>query len=127
MNVAMLEHVNITVSDPEKTAAMLCELFGWHLRWQGASIDQGRTVHVGTDTAYVAVYTNPKTSAQVSSSYTQCAGLNHIGVVVEDLDEAEQRILGAGYKTFNHADYEPGRRFYFNDHDDVEYEVVCYG
>ncbi len=127
MHAAMLEHVNITVSDPEKTAAMLCDVFGWHLRWQGAAIDQGRTVHVGTDSAYVAVYTNPQTSTQPHNSYTQCAALNHIGVVVEDLDETEQRILKAGYKTFNHADYEPGRRFYFNDHDDVEYEVVSYG
>ena len=93
---------------------------------RGLPIDRGRTVHVGTDTAYVAVYTNPQTSAQVPNSYTQCAGLNHIGVVVKDLDEAEQRILSAGYKTFNHGDYEPGRRFYFNDHDNVEYEVVCY-
>ncbi|HBR42432.1 MAG TPA: glyoxalase, partial [Sulfitobacter pontiacus] len=26
----------------------------------------------------------------------------------------------------NHADYEPGRRFYFRDHDGVEYELVQY-
>ena len=54
------------------------------------------------------------------------AELNHIGVVVDNLDEAEQRVLGAGFETHNHADYEPGRRFYFNDHDGIEFEVVHY-
>ena len=32
MSQAMLEHVNVTVSNPEQTAAMLCELFDWHIR-----------------------------------------------------------------------------------------------
>lgn len=32
MKAAILEHVNVTVSDPDKTAAMLCDLFGWHVR-----------------------------------------------------------------------------------------------
>ena len=37
MSQAMLEHVNVTVTDPEKTAALLCELFDWRIRWQGPS------------------------------------------------------------------------------------------
>ena len=53
-------------------------------------------------------------------------GLNHIGVTVEDLDKAETRIKAAGYATYSHGDYEPGRRFYFDDQDGVEYEVVSY-
>lgn len=32
---ATLEHVNLTVPDPDATAAWLCEVFGWHIRWQG--------------------------------------------------------------------------------------------
>jgi len=43
-----------------------------------------------------------------------------------DLDATEQKVLQAGFKTHNHGDYEPGRRFYFNDHDGVEYEIVSY-
>ena len=30
-----LEHANITVSDPEKTAAWMQTVFGWRIRWQG--------------------------------------------------------------------------------------------
>ena len=46
--------------------------------------------------------------------------------VVDDLDATEARILAAGIETFSHADYEPGRRFYFNDADGIEFEVVSY-
>jgi glyoxylase I family protein len=28
--------------------------------------------------------------------------------------------------THNHDDYEPGRRFYYNDEDGIEFEVVNY-
>ena len=126
MSIAKLEHVNVTVSNPERTAEMLCELFGWHIRWQGGSALGGRTVHVGRDNSYLALYTQTRTASSNGSSYAMRGGLNHIGVVVDNLDEAEQRVLGAGFETHNHADYEPGRRFYFNDHDGIEFEVVHY-
>ena len=126
MSMRSCEHVNITVSRPEQTAAFLCELFGWHIRWQGASAMRGHTVHVGKDDSYLALYTQSETAGSDSNTYATRGGLNHIGVVVNDLDETEQRVLAAGFATHNHADYEPGRRFYFNDHDDIEYEVVQY-
>lgn len=123
-----LEHVNLTVSDPERTAAMLVDLFDWHIRWKGASLHGGTTIHVGTDTDYLALYTMPDSRRTVSpgDSYRQVAGLNHVAIVVDDLDRLEQRVVDAGFEPTNHADYEPGRRFYFRDHDDVEFEVVSY-
>ena len=126
MKGAIVEHVNVTVTDADKTAALLCTLFDWKIRWQGDAILGGRTVHVGTDDGYLALYTPKKTAAPWQSSYEICGGLNHIGVVVDDLDAAERRVKAAGLDTHNHADYEPGRRFYFNGPDDVEYEVVAY-
>lgn len=126
MDSANLEHVNLTVSNPERTAKQLCELFGWRIRWQGDSAMGGRTVHVGRDDAYLALYSPGKTARRNGASYVTRGSLNHIGVVVNDLDATEKRILAAGFKTHNHDDYEPGRRFYFNDHDDIEFEVVHY-
>lgn len=123
---AMLEHVNVTVSNPEQTAELLCALFGWHVRWQGRSALGGRTVHVGTDDAYIAVYTTDDAVLPGGDNLAGKCGLNHIGVLVEDLDAAEQRVIKAGFKPFNHADYAPGRRFYFNDKDGLEYEIVSY-
>ena len=126
MSYATLEHVNVTVTNPEQTAQLLCDLFGWHIRWQGDSAIGGRSVHVGRDDSYLALYTDSKMRANGTNTYATRGGLNHIGVLVDDFEETEQRVLAAGFKTHDHADYEPGRRFYFNDHDDIEYEVVTY-
>ncbi|MEP7211396.1 MAG: VOC family protein [Alphaproteobacteria bacterium] len=123
---ARLEHVNITVASPERTAEMLCKLFGWHIRWSGPSKGGGRTIHVGDDDAYIAVYNPNAELGQGVTSYERPGGLNHIAVVVPDLDATEQRALAAGYRTHSHGDYEPGRRFYFHDADGIEFEVVSY-
>lgn len=126
MTNAMLEHANITVSDSEKTAKRLCDLFGWHIRWQGEAIHGGMTVHVGSENSYLALYTPGKRTGAPASSYLTTGGLNHIGIVVDDLDAAEKRVAEAGFEPHSHADYEPGRRFYFHDDDGIEFEVVSY-
>ena len=126
MKPASLEHINITVKDPKATAAMLMKVFGWHIRWEGASMDNGYTVHVGSNESYIALYATGKPKPSEIASYKMIAGLNHIALVVEDLDAVEERVLSAGFKTENHGNYEPGRRFYFRDGDNVEYEIVSY-
>lgn len=126
MTQSTLEHANITVSNPQKTAAFLCDIFGWHIRWQGEAINGGTTVHVGSDNSYLAVYTPPKMSElKIKRNFTLGA-LNHVGIVVDDLDATETLVRNAGFKPGQFWDYEPGRRFYFIDGDDVEYEVVSY-
>ena len=123
---AQLDHANITVSDPAATAAWMEKLFGWHIRWQGDAIAGGHTIHVGNDHGYVALYNPGKPLSATTSSYTQIAGLNHLAVTVDDLDATEAAIKAHGFETCNHADYEPGRRFYFHDSEGVEFEVVSY-
>ncbi len=123
---ATLEHVNITVSEPAATAKRLCELFDWKVRWHGDAINNGITYHVGSNDSYLAVYSSGDTRTPDAESYVIRGGLNHVGVVVQDLDEIEKRVLEMGYETFSHGDYEPGRRFYFKDSDDIEFEVVSY-
>ena len=93
---------------------------------KGPGIDDGYTVHVGTDSDYLAVYSNGSPVASGISKYAQKGGLNHVGVVVDDLAATERRVLEAGYKTHSHADYEPGHRFYFAGPDGIEFEVVSY-
>ncbi len=126
MQQATLEHVNVTVSDAALTADRLCKLFGWKIRWQGPAMDGGISVHVGSDSSYLAVYSPRKIRRTDASSHATLGGLNHIGVTVDDLDATEARIRQAGYKPHSHADYEPGRRFYFDDEDGIEFEVVSY-
>lgn len=124
---AQLEHANYTVADPHATAAWMEKLFGWHIRWQGDAISGGYTIHVGTDERYLALYSPGKPGTNPESNYTTVGGLNHIAVTVDDLDGTEAAIKAHGFKTGNHGDYEPGRRFYFHDDDGIEYEVVSYG
>lgn len=127
MTQTRLEHINLTVTDPDVTARQLCALFGWQILWKGKAIHHGYSVHVGTGRQYLALYTHPEgvTDAPLST-YQVRNGLNHVGIVVDDLDGAECRILAAGYETYSHGDYEPGRRFYYRDSDGIEFEVVSY-
>ncbi|SHI29522.1 VOC family protein [Wenxinia saemankumensis] len=127
--MARLEHLNVTVADPDAFAAMLGRLFGWRVRWSGGAIHGGRSVHVGGEDTYLAVYAGPEGpggQTPPADSYRQRGGLNHIGVVVDDLDATEARVKEEGFKTHSHADYEPGRRFYFRESGGIEIEVVSY-
>lgn len=123
MPIGFLEHANITVSDPERSSALLQRLCGWHERWRGPSLNGGWTIHVGNARDYLAVYTPAQ---PVQQTFAKGLPLNHVGLVVDDLVEAERLVVEAGLVPFNHADYEPGRRFYFFDWDGIEFEIVSY-
>jgi len=128
MSLARLEHVNVTVRDARATAKKLCDLFEWTVRWEGPSLDgRGYSVHVGSQNHYLAVYSPAAEQlTDANNNYTQLSGLNHIGVVVDDIDAMESAVKAAGYQPSNHGDYEPGRRFYFDTEDDIEIEIVSY-
>jgi len=126
MSEAVLEHVNITVQSALESAHLFSRLFDWQVRWQGEAIHEGYSVHVGGEKSYVAFYQHAKQGVAEEESYFQVNGLNHVAVVVQDLDETERRVLSEGLTPYSHADYEPGRRFYFDTSDGVEVEVVSY-
>jgi catechol 2,3-dioxygenase-like lactoylglutathione lyase family enzyme len=120
-----IEHANLTVSDPERSAALLQRLCGWHERWRGPSQMGGWTIHVGDEDAYVALYSDRNGARE--RRYAKGEPLNHLGLLVDDLAAAEAIVVEAGLEPFGHDDYEPGRRFYFFDWDGIEFEVVNYG
>jgi len=95
---AKMEHANITVTDPERTAALLVDVFGWTIRWKGGSKLGGTSIHVGeagNGASYLALYTTP-TPPTERSPKLGFGGLNHLGVVVDDLDATEARVVAAG-------------------------------
>lgn len=122
----MLEHANVTVSDARKTAGWMTRLFGWEIRWEGPAKDGGVSIHVGSKDQYIALYQPARAVQEGTSSYTTRGGLNHLAVVVDDIDSFEKAVEKAGFIPESHADYEPGLRFYFHDNDNIEYEVVQY-
>ena len=123
MPIATIEHVNITVSDPERSAKLFEKLCGWHERWRGLSKLGGRTIHVGSESEYLAIYTNDN----VRGEFSKGVPLNHVGLQVDDLAAAERIVVEAGLEPFNHGEYDPGpKSFYFFDWDGIEFEVVSY-
>ncbi len=82
----------------------------------------GETIHVGGEADYIAVYT----CGALSQRFAKGQPLGYAGLVVDDLGAAEAVVKSAGLQPFNHADYAPGRRFYFFDRDGTEFEMVSY-
>lgn len=125
--MARLEHVNLTVRDVFATAEVLQRAFGWRIRWSGKSSDGTKdAIHVGEDDTYIAMFSASEGAPDAPERYSHAGTLSHIGVVVEDLEATEARVKDAGFTPHAHFDYEPGRRFYFEGPDGIEYEVVCY-
>ena len=91
--------MNITVADPDATARLLTRLFGWHIRWQGKAMETGRTIHVGNDESYLALYTPHAATDAAPDTHVTRGALNHIGVIVDDLDGGARRCHGRGVHT----------------------------
>ncbi len=125
MTLGRIEHVNISVGDPQRSADLMRDLFGWHIRWEGPSMLGGHTIHVGSDDDYLALYTNDDLRS-ADPKFSKGRPMNHVGVVVEDLDTVESQVKAAGLEPFGHDNYDPGRRFYFFDWNGIEFEVVSY-
>lgn len=118
-----IEHVNITVTNPDRSAQLFAKLLGWKERWRGASAQGGRTIHVGSEENYLAIYTHDA----AEGPYGKGIPLNHIGLQVDDLDAAQRTVTEAGLEPFSRGQYEPGpESFYFLDWDGIEFEVVSY-
>ena len=126
MKDAIVEHVNFTVTHPEKVAEHLCEIFAWKIRWSGPALDDGETIHVGEEASYIALYSHRDITDLKERNPKIVANLNHIGIVVDDLNDVEHKVKSLGFKPFSYRDYEPGRRFYFLMDDDIEIEVISY-
>jgi catechol 2,3-dioxygenase-like lactoylglutathione lyase family enzyme len=119
-----IEHVNLTVSDLDRSIAFYSDLLDMHVRWKGP-IDADRLgAHVGDDRCYLALFQSTA-GGDVDHDYLRL-GVNHFGFVVDDLDDARRRLERLGASVHLEADYEPGRRMYFFDPDGYEVELVAY-
>ena len=125
MRNSYLEHTNLTVKDPDQLAALFVRLFDWKIRWSGDALDNGRTIHVGNEDLYLALYTHDNVIDNRARNHLAINNINHLGIVVSDIDAVESKVKEEGYEPINHADYDPGRRFYFLI-DKLEIEIIAY-
>lgn len=125
-SIGRLEHVNISVTDPERLSALLQEILGWQIRWRGPSLKYGHSIHLASGPTpgddYIAIYSGE----HVRGEFAKGQPLNHIAFTIEDLDAAERIVVEAGLTPTDREEYEPGARFYFFDWDGIEYELVSY-
>ena len=123
MATGKIEHVNLTVSNNLRSAALFTDLLGWHERWRGKAAAGGETIHLGEETTYLALYSD----GTAVRRYEKGQPLNHVGLQVVDIAAAEAVVISHGLEPFNHGTYEPGpTSFYFFDWDGIEFEVVSY-
>ena len=120
---ARIEHVNITVSDLDRSIALLEDAFGWHVRIRDMHGVRGEFAHVGAEETYLALWAD----GGDYSGQEKGKPLNHVGIAVTDIDAAEAAVKRHGLSTHSHGKYEPGpHTFYFFDWDGIEFEVVSY-
>ncbi|MCG8588956.1 MAG: VOC family protein [Proteobacteria bacterium] len=123
-----LEHVNLTVTDLDRSTDYYCQLLDFKVRWQGRAISEEGTVracHVGNDRFYLALF-EAEQPGQAPADYAH-AGINHFGFVVEDLAAVRKRAVDLGSPPHFEPEYDPGPRIYVRDPDGIEVELVQAG
>ncbi|MHC4709568.1 MAG: VOC family protein [Planctomycetota bacterium] len=121
-----LEHVNLTVSNLERSLDFYGRLLDLRVRWRGTTSEGRPAAHIGHDDFYLALFeASPDATGGAVIDYA-AVGLNHVGFVVDDLGAATDRLAALGVRPTQEADYDPGRRLYFLDPDGIEIELVSY-
>lgn len=126
---AYLEHANVTVPDVDAAIEFLRALEPEFVVRQDKTPEGGyRWAHVGTDRFYIALQ-EPNIGAEPSvrrPSYVNY-GVNHLGWVVENVEEVSRRLEQRGYKKGMPGEPHPYRkRAYYFDNAGFEWELVEY-
>jgi len=128
-----LEHANITVPDLDEAIAFLTTIDPeFKVRHRAFSEGKCEWAHIGNDDSYIALqapYADAEQGGQ--QHFYRDIGINHLGWVVENLDEVEQRLQAKGYQppeSGQTADYveEYRRRAYYYDRAGLEWEIIEY-
>ena len=120
----ILEHVNLTVSDLQRSIDFYCRLLDLQVRWRAEPTAEDQQAHVGNERMYLALFQAPE-PGRADVDYDR-VGINHFGFVVDDLDQYRRRLADLQVTPHYEPEYEPGRRLYFYDPDGIEVELVEY-
>ena len=120
-----LEHANITVSSLKEAIKFFQTAFP-HFKIRGGGNDMREWIHLGDDDTYIAINQAKQNDLKVDKNYDKI-GINHLGFVVQDVDEIANNLLSNGYKRDYPKEVEKFRiRDYFADADGNQYEFVQY-
>ena len=120
-----LEHANITVNNLQEAIKFFQTAFP-HFKIRGGGNNMREWVHLGDDDTYIALNQAKQHFSKVEKNYEK-AGINHIGFVVENVEEVANNLLKSGYKREYPKEVEEFRiRDYFADADGNQYEFIQY-
>ena len=124
-NKMYLEHANITVTDIKESIRFFKTAFP-HFRIRGGGNGRREWVHLGDDHTYIAINQAKDLNGRFLKNYEKI-GINHIGFVVEDVEEIASNLIKNGFKRDYPKQIETYRiRDYFADADGNEFEFVQY-
>lgn len=121
-----VEHANLTVRRLENTIKFLqTAIPDFSVRHQGQQPTH-RWCHIGTEDTYLALQ-EVVARDQIDRTPYRDLGINHIGLVVDDVMQVRERLLSAGYRENELETSHPWRqRIYFYDRDGIEWEFTQY-
>ena len=124
-NKCQLEHANINVRNLDEAKRFLTTAFpDFKVRRDAGPDEEKPWIHIGTDSTYIAL--SRATEHGAAANY-RGPGINHLGFVVDDIDDIKQRLSAAGYKEGIVCEPHPYRkRLYFHDADGLEWEFIQY-
>ncbi len=120
-----LEHINITVSNLKESIRFFQTAFP-HFKMRGGGNGMREWVHLGDENSYIAINQATENHLKVEKNYDKI-GINHLGFVVQNVEEIASKLLKNGYKRSYPKQVEQFRiRDYFIDADGNEFEFVQY-
>lgn len=120
-----LEHFNITVNDLKESVRFFQTAFP-HFKIRGGGNEMREWIHLGDDDCYIAINQAQNTSSKIVKNY-EAIGVNHLGFVVDNVEEISKNLLDSGYKRSYPKQVEKYRiRDYFVDADGNEFEFIQY-
>lgn len=124
-----LEHLNIVVSDLQKTLAFYqAAMPHWQIRGQGESNWYGtprQWLHFGDDYQYLTF--NDQGTGENRDLKTNQLGVAHFAFITNNLSALTKRLMLAGFDIYKSGAEEPHRKnAYFLDPDGLEVEFVEY-
>ncbi|PQJ89929.1 VOC family protein [Aliivibrio sifiae] len=127
--MTQFEHANITVPNIDAALAFLLNAApDFRIKADQTPENSYRWVHVGNESCYFALQepNDPLTAKDTRRPY-QNISINHIGMIVDDLDNIQLKLLALGYEQNGNITQEKhGRRIYFYDKSGFEWELIEY-
>lgn len=126
---ARIEHANLTVPDIDAAIRFLKAVEpDYEIMADRRSPDGVRWVHLGVNGTYLAIEEpHDRTAASELNPRYRNWGFNHLGLVVDDIAVAKERLEAAGFYEGHVPEINEFRiRRYFYDSAGLEWELVEY-